>query len=129
MQSRKTLSEKLQKDVRFLCWPGGARTPQALEESYSAGYVATTYPSAEKGNNKNVPGEDSRGIRRIGSCASWRVKGNKHAKVWLGYVYFKASIMAYKGSLIATLLRKGILAYMLVKHYMQQRTSTGRNFG
>lgn len=41
-ESKRIIEEKLNKDVRFLCWPGGRYNEQSLRLSMEAGYCAST---------------------------------------------------------------------------------------
>lgn len=78
--SKAILESKLNKEIEFLCWPGGGRTPYALKIAREVGYLATTCPSAESSSLKNTPGEDPFQIRRIGSCS--RLLFNNSLSTW-----------------------------------------------
>ena len=43
-ESRAILEEKMGKEVRYLCWPGGGYNEQSLQMSVEAGYKASTVP-------------------------------------------------------------------------------------
>lgn len=75
LDSRMTLERKLDKSVRFLCWPGGARTDCAMSIVKECGYIASTSPSAQRGSKRNAPGENPEEIWRIGSCMRWSWRG------------------------------------------------------
>ncbi|MBN2070029.1 MAG: polysaccharide deacetylase family protein [Candidatus Krumholzibacteriota bacterium] len=67
--SRKFLSNRLGKEVRFLCWPGGGYNDTALRIASESGYLATT-TDYHNPAMRNVYGEDAGRINRIG-CGSW----------------------------------------------------------
>lgn len=75
VESKKILEDRLNCEIKFLCWPGGASkiVPKKLWKSY--GYLAATLPSAQKGNRKNKVGEDPSGIRRISCMSTWNWRG------------------------------------------------------
>ncbi|MEO5789169.1 polysaccharide deacetylase family protein [Gelidibacter sp.] len=61
-ESKRLLEENLNKDINFLCWPGGGYNELSLNLSIEAGYKASTgsfknkpYFNDETGNYKNIP--------------------------------------------------------------------------
>lgn len=92
--SRNILEKKLNKEVKFLCWPGGARSEIAKSLTGECGYIAATCPSSEKGSSVNKPGENPAKIRRIGSLSLWTYKG---LRGWIGPRYFVELLGRYRG--------------------------------
>ncbi len=68
--SRRILSEGLGKDVRFLCWPGGAFNDASVRMASESGYLATTTHYLDP-DMRNVYGESPERINRIGCEAPW----------------------------------------------------------
>ena len=102
--SKTILESKLDKEIEFLCWPGGGRTPDALKKAKEVGYLATTCPSAESSSLKNVPGEDPFQIRRIGSCS--RLLFNNSLSTWAKPRDFISAIDSFREVLLAEAKRK-----------------------
>jgi len=46
-ESKKIIESKLNKEIKFLCWPGGAVTDKALKMASEVGYVMSTFSSRE----------------------------------------------------------------------------------
>lgn len=75
IECKKLLEERLKKEVKFLCWAGGALNDKALKIAYEAGYISTTRYFDEPGK-KNETDEDPSAINRI-SCESAFFLNNK----------------------------------------------------
>ena len=63
--SKEILDKKLNKNVEFICWPGGANSDRVQQIALDAGFKAWTLNSAQESAKRNIPGVDSRSIRRI----------------------------------------------------------------
>ena len=64
-ESKKILEEKLNKQINFLCWPGGGYNDISIELSIKAGYKASTIASREKHRIIDNSGQYKR-IQRFG---------------------------------------------------------------
>lgn len=62
VESKRRIENALQKQVEFLCWPGGGVTPLARRLALEAGYRGTT-----KGRCLNRPGAEATQIHRLSS--------------------------------------------------------------
>lgn len=51
VQARRIIQDKLGKDVRFVCWPGGGESELARRIAIESGHLATT-----RGTRRNAPG-------------------------------------------------------------------------
>jgi peptidoglycan/xylan/chitin deacetylase (PgdA/CDA1 family) len=83
-QSKKILEEKLQKPIRFLCWPGGAVTQEALEIARDAGYLSSTIGkdlASQRKRLKNRFGEDPSRINRINPVLHWNGKKGSASRI------------------------------------------------
>jgi peptidoglycan/xylan/chitin deacetylase (PgdA/CDA1 family) len=49
-ESKRILEEKLEKNVRYLCWPGGRYNEKSLRMSIEAGYTASTVTKKSEGD-------------------------------------------------------------------------------
>jgi hypothetical protein len=61
MESKGQIEKNLNKEVKFLCWPGGAYNDFTIELASECGYIATTI----KGQ-PNALGSDASRIHRMG---------------------------------------------------------------
>ena len=78
IESKKLIEEKLNKPVRFLCWPHGDNSHQAHALAISSGYLATTAGKMVEESN-----EEDR-IPRIGTSwnhGSWLNRQKLHYKI------------------------------------------------
>ena len=73
-KSKEIISKKLNKKVKFLCWPGGSVTKKTLKKAQEIGYISSTagrdiYKKRKK--MKNRYGDDPLRINRIGPVLYW----------------------------------------------------------
>ena len=74
-QSRRLIGEHLNKDVNFICWPGGANDPLVQDLARSVGYKSWTLSSSSQLEKRNRPGADPESIKRIGTTNILDVRG------------------------------------------------------
>jgi len=73
-ESKQIIESKLDKTVKFLCWPGGAVTGKVLRIAQEIGYVSSTAGKDMKHTKKklgNRYGEDPSRITRMGADLYW----------------------------------------------------------
>jgi len=73
-KSKEIIEDRLDKEVKFLCWPGGAVTDKALKMASDIGYVSSTAGRDMEHERKclrNKYGEDPSRINRMGSILYW----------------------------------------------------------
>ena len=73
-ESKEILEKNLNKEIEFLCWPGGAVTQEALEIASELGYLSSTVGKDLKDQRKhlkNKHGENASRINRIGNSMYW----------------------------------------------------------
>lgn len=73
-KSKEIIESKLDKEVKFLCWAGGAVTDKALKIALNIGYISSTAGKDIKHERKylkNMYGEDASRINRIGPVLYW----------------------------------------------------------
>lgn len=67
--SKQILENNLNKEIKFISWPGGGYNEEVLSLAEKAGYKAWTLGSKDKPWYKNLPGADNRQIKRVPSTA------------------------------------------------------------
>lgn len=76
-ESKKILEKNLEKEINFLCWPGGAVTGLALSIAEEVGYKSSTI-GKDLNNQRNILknkfGENPSRINRIGNIMFWDAK-------------------------------------------------------
>jgi len=111
LESRAKIEAEVGKPVHFLAWPGGARNELTYRLAEEAGYLATT-TRYEDHRFKNLPGEDPRGISRIGNGSQHLYRGIISRRTDPGF--FIASLDCFCGKRSARLrLRIYKLKYLL----------------
>jgi peptidoglycan/xylan/chitin deacetylase (PgdA/CDA1 family) len=73
-KSKEIIQEKLNKTIKFLCWPGGAVTADALKIALDVGYISSNIgkdKNSERTFLKNRYGEDPSRINRIVPILYW----------------------------------------------------------
>lgn len=66
-QSKKIISEQLNKPVDFICWPGGGYNNTVIRLAKEVGYKAWTLSSRDSTEFRNRPGVPSFQVKRIAS--------------------------------------------------------------
>ena len=96
-ESKRVISEHLNKQVDFICWPGGGYNHTLLEIAKEVGYKAWTLSSKDQSHFRNRPGSDCQQIKRIGSASriSFRGKVLGHGNARLFY----HTVRAHQGAL------------------------------
>jgi len=109
-QSKDILENKLDKAVRFLCWPGGAVTTTALNIASEIGYISSTAGRDLDKIRKfliNKPGENPSRIRRIDSDLYWNRKHGSEIRIKYknGFLFLLTIYSYQKRKVIAPLSR------------------------
>jgi len=117
-ESKRILECGLDKQIDFICWPGGGYEPETLEIARSVGYKAWTLSSADQSNYRNVPGADPEQIKRIGSQTRqyWRggIIGHTNGRE------FMCTVRRHQGSRFHTWYGRFLRARRIVSHYLAQ---------
>lgn len=110
-ESKMIIEKKLNKNVNFLCWPGGGVNETALKIASNIGYLSSTYSSREKKKYKNNPHEDPSRIKRIGASLYWSggEKNSNKIKYKNGFL-FSLSLYSFKDKKISFLSTPIVLA-------------------
>ncbi|VVB59223.1 Polysaccharide deacetylase [uncultured archaeon] len=108
--SKNIIETKLDKKVKFLCWPGGAVTTTALNIASEIGYLSST--TGRDLDNirktlKNLPGENPSRIKRIGPGLYWNGKTGSEIKIKYknGFLFLLTIYSYQKKKIIAPLSR------------------------
>lgn len=112
-KSKEIIEDKLDKEVRFLCWPGGAVTDKALKMASDIGYISSTAGKDIMHRRKylrNRYGEDSSRINRIGITLYWDgVEGFGSKIKYKNGFYFVLSLYRFQGGKIISPLSLSVL--------------------
>ena len=108
--SKKTIEEKLGKNVDFLCWPGGGLCKKAVEIA-SKHYKSATLPSKYGIGKKNMYSDNPFFIQRIGVPS---IFFNDKIYYFRGlYLYY--TLRELNGSLSCRRLRQFLKLALLIK--------------
>ena len=107
IESRKIISDKLDKPVNFICWPGGGYNNLVLKLAKEAGYKAWTLSSRDQSKFRNLPGANPQQIKRMSSFKAYHYKGEQFG--FAGSRYFLSNIERHKGSTIHKFLGRCLL--------------------
>lgn len=107
--SKELIERNLNKQVDFICWPGGGNDDSLQRTALEAGYKAWTLSSNSEPNKRNLPGANPSSIKRIGTSNDVAIKGRQCGT---GGAYFQLyKILEHQRSSLGSLLLK---AYKLV---------------
>jgi len=76
LDSKQRLEKGLNKDVDFICWPGGGNDKEVHEQAVKAGYKSWTLGSQDQSNYRNMSNTNPQYIKRIGSSNKIYFRGN-----------------------------------------------------
>jgi len=112
-KSKEIIENKLNKDVEFLCWPGGGISNKALEIALDTGYISSTVASdmtdddREKIKNKNQ--ENPLRINRMGTTFYWnKIAGYDNKIIYKKGFLLILSLYDYQGRKISGIVNKSI---------------------
>lgn len=98
-RSKQILEKELNKEIHFICWPGGGYNNTVLTLAKKAGYKAWTLSSKDQSDFRNCFASDPTQIKRISAFSKYRTqKGNEYG--YSGGRYFICGIERHKGSFI-----------------------------
>jgi hypothetical protein len=104
INSKQLLESHLDKQVEFLCWPGGGNNTLVQQLALDAGYKAWTLSSRDQRRKQNIPGSDPGNIKRMGTSNRIHIKGHGSA---IGSELFQLlKIYAYQDSMIYSIILK-----------------------
>ncbi len=113
-ESKKIIEDELNKDVKFLCWPGGAVTRKAVDIAADIGYHSSTAAKdiADKRRYlRNMFGEDPSRINRFGTSLYWDGIERADSKIkYKNGFYFVLFLNVYQGNKITASLSRVTLA-------------------
>lgn len=64
-ESKSIIEAKLDKEVHFLCWPGGGENDTAKRLALDVGYKSWTLPGGDSSGKRNIPNSDPSEIKRL----------------------------------------------------------------
>jgi peptidoglycan/xylan/chitin deacetylase (PgdA/CDA1 family) len=113
LQRSKLLIERnLDKQVDFICWPGGANDESVQRRARAVGFKAWTLSSVSQLGKRNVPGADPTSIKRMGTSNQLVVRGRRcgiagpRYQLWRvlehqGSAFHRAGLRAWKLAALA----------------------------
>lgn len=111
VQRSKVLIERnLDKQVDFICWPGGANDEDVQKLAENVGYRSWTLSSRSQLEKRNCPGSNPRSIKRIGTTNVIGVKGRQCGTGGKQYQYLR--VVANQDSIFHS---TALMAYKLAK--------------
>jgi len=117
--SKIIIEKQLNKEVKFLSWPGGGKNETTLKIASDVGYISSTYASWEIKNKelRNIQGENPSRIRRIGAILYWNGKENFYSRVTYqnGFFFILNLYCFQKKKFMAPLSR--ILLALVARYY------------
>jgi peptidoglycan/xylan/chitin deacetylase (PgdA/CDA1 family) len=120
LESKRIIENKLNKEVKFLCWPGGAVTRKAVDIAANVGYYSST-AAKDIGDKRrylrNKYGEDPSRINRFGTSLYWdRIEKAESKIKYKNGFYFGLFLNQYQGKNISGPLSRVTLAGVNVAH-------------
>jgi hypothetical protein len=103
-RSKQIIETRLNKQVEFLCWPGGGVNDVCKATAAEVGYKAWTLPSSELPKKRNQPGENPREIRRLSAMRDVFLLGRRWGRG--GELLLFLDILAHQHSAAFNLLRR-----------------------
>ena len=98
-ESKRIISQQLNKDVNFICWPGGGYNQDVINIAKESGYKAWTLSSRDLSSYRNMPNANPEYIKRIGSSIKIYFRGKA---VHTGNAkFFYKTIRAHQGCFIS----------------------------
>ena len=113
-ESKNILERGLGKNISFLCWPSGGKNELTIELS-KIYYLASTAPSRNLIDKKNIFGQDPSIIRRIGVPYLGSDKEHNNIK-YLPGLYLYWFIKEFKGNDFHRFIRRILKLYYLIKY-------------
>ena len=121
-KSKEIIENKLDKEVKFLCWPGGAVTDKALKIALDVGYISSTAGKDiqhERKYLRNRYGEDPSRINRMGPVLYWDgIEGFGSKIKYKNGFYFVLSLYQFQGRKIIAPLSRVISAMAFIRYKM-----------
>ena len=111
--AKKSLEKQLQKQIDFICWPGGGYNETVLKVARELGYKSWTLASRNQSNFRNQQGVDPEQVKRVGSFSRYPEFGGGVGG-YTGSRYFLSGIERYKHSFIHTWLGRAMAAGNMV---------------
>ena len=109
-KSKEIIEDKLNKEVKFLCWPWGDVTDKALKMTSKIGYISSTAGKDIKHRRKylrNRYGEDSSRINRMGPVLYWDgIEGFGSKIKYKNGFYFVLSLYNFQGKKVVAPISK-----------------------
>jgi len=103
-ESKHLIEKNLNKEVKYICWPGGANDEFVRRAAAKVGYLSWTLDSRSLLRKRNRPGEDPVSIKRMGTTNQVVMKGRYCGMAGPSYQLLR--VTAHQGSAVDKLLAK-----------------------
>jgi peptidoglycan/xylan/chitin deacetylase (PgdA/CDA1 family) len=114
-KSKSIIEKNLEKQVRYICWPGGGYNEIVLKLAKEAGYRAWTLASKDMSDFRNRPDANPGQIKRVSSFNKYRSRGKGKEMIYADGRYFLSGVERHKGSV----LHKWIGRYYLISNRLK----------
>jgi peptidoglycan/xylan/chitin deacetylase (PgdA/CDA1 family) len=111
--SKSIIEKELNKQVDFICWPGGGNDKDVHALAKSIGYKSWTLASRDSSNFRNKFDSNPGYIKRIGSSNTVRIKGHKIANG--GALFMLLKLWAHQDSKFFDLATKAYQIARIIK--------------
>lgn len=111
-ESKRIIETHLDKEVKYICWPGGGYNDITKAIAREVGYKAWTLSSKDLGNKRNRPGAEPSEIKRIGSLSRYRFGGRDYGYASAKFFYF--GVQEHKGSFICKFINRLLVLWVVI---------------
>jgi peptidoglycan/xylan/chitin deacetylase (PgdA/CDA1 family) len=115
-ESKTLIQKKLNKQVNFICWPGGGYDETVKSIARKVGYKAWTLSSRDLSSFRNLPKTNPENIKRMGTSNRINIKGHGNSRG--GAFYQLLNIQAHQNSFLS----KQVLRVYKVFSILTQRS-------
>ena len=102
-ESKSAIEENLDKQVDFLCWPGGGVNSTAKQLALDVGYKSWTLPGGDASGKRNIPGSDATEVKRVPAMREVYFLGRKWGRG--GDILMLLDVMVHQNSWVLKRIR------------------------
>jgi peptidoglycan/xylan/chitin deacetylase (PgdA/CDA1 family) len=102
-ESKSSIEENLDKQVDFLCWPGGGVDSTAKQLALDVGYKSWTLPGGDASSKRNIPGSDATEVKRVPAMREVYFFGRKWGRG--GDILMLLDVMVHQNSWVMKRIR------------------------
>jgi hypothetical protein len=102
-ESKAAIEKNLDKQVDFLCWPGGGVNSTAKQLALDVGYKSWTLPGGDASDKRNIPGSDATEVKRVPAMREVYFLGRKWGRG--GDILMLLDVMVHQNSWVLKRIR------------------------